>query len=90
MAKLELDWANVAKSKVYNYLLELGDENLQKEFAKVSMDKKEGKYVFNPKNARDWLTKKYDGTDVILWKNRPTGKSNSRDRIEDLMAKWLD
>lgn len=88
MAKFKLDWKTPSETKMAD-LVETLSEKEQMEFCEVcaSLNEKD-KVVINKSKAKKWLTDKFDGTDMIEWKNRPTPKEKKLSGAERI-GKWL-
>ena len=87
MAKVTLNWKTPSEKKMAEYVGTLEDDK-KKDFAKVCVEKKDGKNVINKSKAKKWLVDKCDSTGDIEWTNRP--KSVRPISAADEIASWLN
>lgn len=88
MEKVVLDWKAPSERKMMDLVQDL--TNAEKlEFAKDCTVEKDGKRVINKSVAKKWIKDKFDGKDVIEWKNLPKG-TKKKPNISDTLALWLN
>ena len=85
--KIVLDWKAPSERKMMDLVEELTDAE-KLEFAKKCTVDKDGKRVIKKSEGKKWIKDKFDGKDVIEWKNLPKG-TKKKPSISDTLEMWL-
>ena len=86
--KVVLDWKAPSERRMMNLVEDLTDAE-KLEFAKDCTVEKDDKRVINKSVAKKWIKDKFDGKDVIEWKNLPK-ENKKKPSISDTLEMWLN